>query len=163
MKETMKKIEMLYTEKNITKEEIQKIAGSLKTTFPDSFIEFYLLNNGGVPEVEDSFVYNDGWAVVTVGSFYAMAIADTKDQLSLESTYSMFMKQNRFPKHYLPFAYDEGSNQICLNLNTGEIVIIFLDLGPVTEETIDFLAPNFETFINELGELDEDEDDEDDE
>ncbi|WP_443136944.1 SMI1/KNR4 family protein [Lysinibacillus sp. C5.1] len=57
---------------------------------------------------------------------------------------------NALPNRYLPFANDWGGNLFCIVLEKGRVVLIWMDLGGVTERSINFLSNNFVTFINNL-------------
>lgn len=54
----------------------------------------------------------------------------------------------------LPFAMDWGGNLFCMNVETEDIYIIYLDLGEVNESngSIRFLINGFSNFLNNLEE-----------
>ena len=62
-----------------------------------------------------------------------------------------------FPKRFLPFAVDAGSNPFCIDMDSGEIVIIWLDKGVVTDDEIIWLANDFDEFLDFLDKEDNDE------
>ncbi len=80
---------------------------------------------------------------------------DNGDGYTLEKMYMHFVGQNTFPKIYLPFANDYGSNLFCINIENGKIVIIWLDKGEVEENKISILFNSFPDFICSLEEEEE--------
>ncbi|MDO5156237.1 MAG: SMI1/KNR4 family protein [Eubacteriales bacterium] len=54
------------------------------------------------------------------------------------------------PVNYLPFALDYGSNLFCVNLNTNEVVIVWMDMGSMTEKNIKVLTNDFNEFLSSL-------------
>ncbi|MBC2160633.1 SMI1/KNR4 family protein [Listeria booriae] len=140
----MKFISLLYSEKDIDISEIKVIEDDLGIEFPEEMIYFYLQHNGGVPEFVDGLFGSDGGNWIALALFFSMK--------TLKSNYLSFIEQKWFPKKYVPFATDQGGNQICFNIITGEIVIIYLDIEFTVEEAIDFLAVDFRGFINSLEE-----------
>jgi hypothetical protein len=45
---------------------------------------------------------------------------------------------------------DWGGNQCCINIENGQIVIIWLDTGEVNDDTIRFVADDFDRFLDGL-------------
>lgn len=61
------------------------------------------------------------------------------------------------PKKYLPFANDAGGNVFLYKPDSKEIVLVYLDLGEVTDRCIKFSAKSVMEFINNLEEYVDDE------
>lgn len=75
----------------------------------------------------------------------------------MEKGFWDFKSKKIIPEKYLPFANDSGGNVFCINLDSKEIVLVYLDLGEVTNRCIKFLANSFTEFINNLEECLDDE------
>jgi cell wall assembly regulator SMI1 len=148
-------------QKKLTEHDIKEVEQKIDLEFPKDFKDFYLKENGGIPE--KSYFYRDDpiWGYIQLNVFYSMKFhLETLDMPLLEDRYLDFAKRNVIPTHYLPFANDHGGNQFCLDTRNEDVVIIFLDLGEVNEDSISFLTNGFGTFVNSL-ELDGEEDGDD--
>ena len=138
----------LETAHPITENDIKQIEEKLNISIPRQFVEHYMSFNGGKPE--DKFLYSKIADIEAgVQSFLPMKYKDVTGY-TIESMYDNFVSKNVIPANYLPFALDFGSNLYCINLTTNEIVIIWMDVGNVTEEEICVLFEDFNTFISSL-------------
>ena len=54
------------------------------------------------------------------------------------------------PSHYLPFAVDWGGNYFAIDLQSGNIVLLFMDLGEFTEDCVEYLAESYSEFVENL-------------
>lgn len=142
----------LNTAKQLTLDDIREIEAKLNIELPKQLVEHYLKFNGGIPD--KPFFYSEVTDIETsVHAFLPMKYTD-EIGYTLEDGYLDFMNRKVMPKKFLPFAHDAGANPFCINLENGQVVIIWLDLGEVNEEAIQFLANDFEEFLNALSEED---------
>ena len=141
------------TSKAVDLAEIREIERNLEVTFPKQLIEHYLKYNGGKPI--NNFLWSEISGIETsVQTFLSMKYKDGVG-CTLEDTYLHFVGRNVFSKKYLPFAIDYGGNLFCVNVENGEIVMIWLDKGDVEEENIPVLSRSFDEFISSLEEPEE--------
>lgn len=138
------------TSRPITIAEIKKIESDLDISLPNSFVEYYLQYNGGIPA--KAFFYSEKTDIETeIQIFspikYKFSNLDLK---TVEEKYLFFKKKSILMSDYLPFANDYGSNQICINLKNNEVYIVFMDLGEITQKSFEYLANDFDEFLNGL-------------
>ena len=53
---------------------------------------------------------------------------------------------------YFPFANDYGANPICVNLEDGEVYIVYMDLGELEDRCFYCIAESFRDFVDSLSE-----------
>ena len=143
--------------KQITKDEIKQIEQELGIKIPDSLVEHYLKHNGGIPE-KPFFYYEETDNEIEVQLF--SPIKHKLDGRTVEEKYRLFKEKSDFMCNYLTFANDYGANQICVDLNSGKVCIIYLDMGEIKDECMAFLANDFNGFISGLSENSIDDEDE---
>lgn len=138
------------TGRPLTREEMGAIESELGITFPDSFIEHYLVYNGGIPS--EPFFYSEKTDTETeIQIFLPIKYHFGNMNIrTVEDKYVFFKKKSMLMSGYLPFANDYGSNQICINLGSGEIYIVYMDRGGLSAECFRYLAKDFSEFINGL-------------
>ncbi|POR20626.1 hypothetical protein BWK58_13820 [Flavobacterium columnare] len=136
--------------KKINREDINSIEASLNIVLPEILINHYLENNGGIPE--NQYIYNDEYDTFFKIKFFKPFLYESEEYstFTIEDTYKMHvLEKQTFDKKYLPFANDVSNNLYCLNLENGEIDLIFLD-----KEDIEILniSSNLNEFIDNLEE-----------
>ncbi|WP_299519823.1 SMI1/KNR4 family protein [Winogradskyella sp.] len=128
---------------NLTKEKIKSedliaFEQELELSLPETYKAHMLQFNGGAPEKE----YFKG---VSVAHFNPIK----NGRRTLEDVIKSL--KDILPINYLPFAYDPGGNQICMDLNDGEnygkVYYVPMDMGDTNPE---FLADSFTEFVNGL-------------
>lgn len=121
---------------------------------PTDLSDFYLFSNGGVPDKSHFYIEKDD-DFVEISLF--IPILYTNDDLggmSVELSYKYLTKIG-IPHKYLPFGVDWGGNYFSLDLETGNIVLLLMDLGDFSDKCIKYIAHNFSSFINNLQEHEE--------
>lgn len=140
------------TVKQLMPDDIREIETKLNIELPKQLVEHYLKFNGGIPD--KPFFYSVVSDVETsVHAFLPMRYTD-EIGYTLEDGYLDFKNRKIIPEKFLPFAHDAGGNPFCINLENGQVVIIWLDLGEVDEDAIRFLADDFDGFLDALDEGD---------
>lgn len=134
----------------ITKVEIETIGLELGITFPNSFIEHYMINNGGIPS--EPFFYSEKTDTETEIQIFSPIKYNFSniDIRTVEEKYELFKNKSTLMSGYLPFANDYGSNQICIHLDSGEIYIVYMDMGELNSECFRYLAKDFDEFLSGL-------------
>jgi len=138
------------TSRPITKADIEAIELELGITLPNSFIEHYLVHNGGIPS--EPFFYSEKTDIETeIQIFspikYKFSSIDIK---TVEEKYAFFKKKSMLMSSYLPFANDHGSNQICINLDNNKVYIVYMDIGELNSKCFKYLANDFNEFLSGL-------------
>ena len=138
------------TSKPITMKEIEAIELELGIHFPQSFMEHYLSYNGGIPS--KPFFYSEETGIETeVQLFLPLRYPfGNIDMKTIEEKYIFFKRKSRLMADYLPFANDYGANQICMNLHSGEIYIVYMDIGEIGQKSFKYLATDFREFLSGL-------------
>ena len=138
------------TGRQLTRAEIKAIELQLGIAFPDSFIEHYLVYNGGIPS--RPFFYSEKTDIETeIQIFLPIKYGFNHMNIkTIEEKYGFFRRKSTLMQGYLPFANDYGSNQICVKLDSGEIYIVYMDLGELSAECFKYLAKDFDAFVSGL-------------
>ncbi|MFJ8088898.1 SMI1/KNR4 family protein [Lysinibacillus sp. NPDC095746] len=131
----------------LTISDLNDVETKLGFNLPEELKEHYLQFNGGIP-VKPCYYAQDIDLETEIAAFSSMKYKNSSTLL--EESYLDFINRGALPKKYLPFANDWGGNLFCMDLETGNVVLIWMDLGEVTERCINFLSNSFETFINNL-------------
>lgn len=136
--------------KKITDTDLKHIETLLGFKLPDDFRLHYLKYNGGIPEKR--FFYIKTYHVyVEISSFFSFKYPrDYDDSWTIEQRYIHYSKKRILPQELLPFADDLGGNYFCINLKSGEIVLVYMDLGEITTKSIRFLSNSFSDFLINL-------------
>ncbi len=74
--------------------------------------------------------------------------------MTIERSYSNLTSKG-IPKNYLPFVLDWGGNYFSIDLETNNIVLLLMDLGPFTDDAVKYLTRGFNNFIDNLEEGEE--------
>jgi len=143
----------------LTRKDLEEVEILLSFQLPQELKEHYLQYNGGLPNKPCFFEENSG--LETRVHVFLPIKFDNNIGYTLEKGYLDFKGRNIIPKKYLPFANDAGGNIFCIDLDSKQVVLIYLDLGEVTNRCIKFLANSFTEFINNLEECLDDEEDDD--
>ncbi|WP_432702812.1 SMI1/KNR4 family protein [Lysinibacillus sphaericus] len=139
----------------LTRKDLEEVEKLLSFQLPQEFKEHYLQYNGGLPNKPCFFEENSG--LETRVHVFLPIKFDNNLGYTLEKGYLDFKVKEIIPEKYLPFANDAGGNVFCIDLDSKEIVLIYLDLGEVTNSCIKFLAKSFKEFIINLEECWDDE------
>ncbi|TKI50954.1 SMI1/KNR4 family protein [Lysinibacillus mangiferihumi] len=139
----------------LTQKDLEEVEILLNLQLPLELKEHYLQYNGGVPNNPCFFEENSGLET-RVHVFLPLKFNNNLGY-TLEKGFLDFKSKKIIPEKYLPFANDAGGNVFCINLDSKEIVLVYLDLGEVTNRCIKFLANSFTEFINNLEECLDDE------
>ena len=123
--------------KSLTREDIETMESELGITLPDSFIDHYLVYNGGIPSKPYFYSEEDVETEIQIFSPIKYGFKDL-DLRTVEQKYILF-KEN-------------GSNQICINLDNGKVYIVYMDIGELDQKCFQFLANDFSEFLNGLSE-----------
>ncbi|KOP78253.1 hypothetical protein AMS59_10205 [Lysinibacillus sp. FJAT-14745] len=137
----------------LTINDLNDVEITLGFNLPQQLKEHYLQFNGGVP-VKPCYYAHDIDIETEIAKF--SPIKYTNSSRLLEERYLDFINREALPKKYLPFVNDWGGNLFCIDLENGSVVLIWMDLGKVTEGSINFLSNSFVTFINHLGKCEDD-------
>jgi hypothetical protein len=141
----LKKLKFIITNRSIDKRELRELEERLMMKLPNSYIEFLLTNNGGLPTecTFDISDYNQSSIV-----FYGVNTGDEHSDLLVN--YEAYEK--RLPEKILPIGFDPGSNLICLSISDGKI--LFWDHEkenfPPELTKMDVINKSFEVFIETL-------------
>lgn len=140
------------TSKSLTREEIEAVESELGITLPDSFVDHYLVYNGGIPS--KPYFYSEEEDVETEIQIFSPVkyCFGNLNLKTVEQKYVFFKEKSKLMCRYLPFANDYGSNQICINLDDGKIYIVYMDTGELDQKCFQFLANDFTEFLNGLSE-----------
>ncbi|KOP80179.1 hypothetical protein AMS59_01895 [Lysinibacillus sp. FJAT-14745] len=139
----------------LTREDIEEVEMLLSFQLPQELKDHYLQYNGGLPK-DPCFFEEQSGLETRVHVFLPMKYRNNIGY-TLEEGYLDFKNRNIIPQKYLPFANDAGGNIFCIDLDSKQVVLIYLDLGEVTDGCIKFLANSFMEFINNLEECMDDE------
>ncbi|WGH77096.1 SMI1/KNR4 family protein [Tenacibaculum tangerinum] len=133
-------ISFILAEKSIKSEDLVAFEKKFELILPERYKEHMLKFNGGFPD-------KDYYKGVNIAHFNPIKYGDD----TLE--HNILDLQDVLPVGYLPFAYDLGGNQICMDLNEGEnygkVYYLPMDMGDIRSE---FLSDSFEIFLNGLSE-----------
>ena len=138
----------------LTIEDIQEIENQINFNFPKDFKDHYFKYNGGISS-KTYFYIEEYETFVEISSFKSIKYKTDSDDLRIEDIYQILsIEKNIIPTNMLPFAMDWGGNLFCMNVETEDIYIIYLDLGEVNESngSIRFLINGFSNFLNNLEE-----------
>ncbi|WP_044422852.1 SMI1/KNR4 family protein [Pseudomonas syringae group genomosp. 3] len=102
---------------------LSELESTIDHTLPDSFKEFYIKHNGGIPN-KDWWDSDDDHEPLRVKRFKAVApenLPDTNETRLLGGCYITMTEKDVIPKNLLPFAIDDGGNFFCLDLIKGAV------------------------------------------
>ena len=139
--------------KELTRTDIAEVETKLGFPFPENFTAHYLKYNGGKPS-RTYFYSEESGIEIDIQNFAPIKYRYSEyDQLkTVEEKYTFFKGILEMMSDYLPFANDYGGNPICVNVKTGKVYIVWMDLGEITQRNFCYLAENFDEFIDGLAE-----------
>ena len=144
--------------KPLTLADITDLEETLGTRLPADFTNLYLHANGGVADKSYYYVEEDE-GFVEVSFFIPIKYPSTDlGNIDIATSYSHLVSKG-IPNKYLPFAVDWGGNLFSIDLETNKIVLLLMDLGDFTEESIKYLTKGFLNFMKALEEEGDDEED----
>ncbi|MCA3909846.1 SMI1/KNR4 family protein [Vibrio vulnificus] len=152
-------IKLERTGRTIAHDDLFDLEGIIGFDLPEQFRNFYLKNNGGVPN-PNHFPAHKEFDPICISSFLCVKYPCGTEN-NMEDTYQKGVRKNYLPSDLLPFAVDWGGNYICIN-KMSEIFFYSVDRcceDLDNHESINrnkrFICQSFEDFINSL--VDEDE------
>ena len=136
---------MKITKKNkkISIKDIFEIERKLSITLEDSFRDFLLESNGGIPS-DNEFDIPDANNDASVDEFFSL-----DDILRNHNTF-----RERIPNNYIPIAFASGGNYICLSKKNNSIFFWDHEFEHEGEKSIFFLSKNFKTFLKQIKDFD---------
>lgn len=135
--------------KKIFPSDIGDIENKLGFKLPKKLVQHYFNFNGGTTD-KPLFYSEISDVEIYISAFYPIKYFNTNDEQTLEDTYLSYRNNEIFPSNFLPFAFDWGGNQICINLDNDNIVVIWMDTGEFTNDCIEVLSNDFTEFIEKL-------------
>lgn len=137
--------------KQLTSEDIISMENDIGYSLPTEFINKYLKFNGGVPDNAYFYVEKDE-DFVEISFFIPIKYPSEKlGELEVSKSYHK-LNTIGVPKNYLPFAVDWGGNYFSIDLSNSDIVLLLMDLGEFSDESVKYLTTGFENFIDSLEE-----------
>ncbi|MCE5995362.1 SMI1/KNR4 family protein [Pseudomonas sp. KCA11] len=152
-------IKLSRSEPQINKMDVELLEGQLSVQLPDFFKQFFLKNNGGVPD-KDWWDSGDDYEPIRVKRFKAIARVAATDSLDTKyiwSCYQAMTARKVIPATILPFATDDGGNFFCLDLVEGGVCYFATDSYDadltIAENHLNsyrWLAGSFDDFVSGL-------------
>ena len=147
--------------KSINEDDIKEFEKQFEISFPDEIKKHYLKYNGGFP-VNERFYMEDYDTYTSINGFIPIKYHyDNIDDWTMEEVYFSFNKtKGVIPLNFIAFASDYGGNKFCIDVETENIFLVYMDLGNPMEnpDAIRKICSGFNKFINSLEEDEEDED-----
>ena len=139
--------------KELTRADIAEIEAKLGFPFPESFIKHYLRYNGGEPS-KTYFYSEESDTEIEVQSFAPIKYRylESSKTETVEEKFILFKRISGLMSEYLPFANDYGGNPVCVNVKTGKVYIVWMDLGEISQKCFCYLSENFDAFVDGLKE-----------
>lgn len=146
--------------KSINDNDIKELEKELGIIFPNEIKKHYLKYNGGFP-VKDRFYMEDYDSYTSINGFIPIKYHyENIDDWTMEEVYSNFNKTKRvLPINFIAFASDYGGNKFCIDIESENIFLVYMDLGNPIENpnAIRNICFSFDEFINSLEEEEEEE------
>lgn len=125
------------SEQKLTIKEISTFEKLFNYLLPNSFKEFYLLNNGGYfPEKNHNPFILGGFNSIKYGN------------LTIEQLYKDLIDDFNNLNQMIPFAYDHGGNLFLLSLKKEDFNSVYIWL--MDEEKLVYVSKSFDLFISNL-------------
>ena len=144
--------------------EIRHFEGIIGYFLPESFKDFYLNSNGGIP-CKGWWDGTDDYDAVRVKKFKPLAGSrhvEEHDTAFMENCYLAMVKRNVIPKRLLPFAIDVGGNFFCFDLIEGNVCYYTTDsfdsdasIAVNQAKACRWLEKSFQDFIQNLKDEDD--------
>ncbi|MBO9551033.1 SMI1/KNR4 family protein [Pseudomonas sp.] len=152
-------IKLSRSESAIEVSDVEVLESQVSTHLPDSFKQFFLKHNGGVPD-RDWWDGDDENEAIRLKRFKAIARSDAQDASDtkyLGGCYMAMTGRKVIPATLLPFAIDDGGNFFCLDLVDGGVCFYATDSFDsdltITENQLNayrWLAETFDAFVSGL-------------
>jgi len=150
-------IQMTDCAASITENEIVSVMDTSSDIFV-YFIQFYKKYNGGFPEPNLFYLEEEDMDIFIAG-FYPIKYQTEKLGKTIEEVNERAKFKGLISGNHLIFGYDEGGNYLTIKVSTGEVFLVYMDLGTPKEndEFYTKLADNFLIFVDEIQDEDYDE------
>ncbi len=132
---------MKYPEQKLTIEDIQDFEKELDIELTESYKEFILENNGGIPEKRHIGGYR-------IRKFYSLKYGGES-----RIEYMKNVLGDAIPKGFIPIADDGGGWLFCLSLAKDTYGQVYF--CPLDREEVELVASSFEEFLGGLTEEDD--------
>ena len=152
-------IKLSRSESAIDVSDVEVLENQISTHFPDSFKQFFMTHNGGVPD-RDWWDGDEENEAIRLKRFKAIARSDAQDASDtkyLGGCYKAMTGRKVIPATLLPFAIDDGGNFFCLDLVDGGVCFYAADCFDsdltITENQLNayrWLAQTFDAFVSGL-------------
>ena len=139
----MKKLN-LKKRHEVSQSQILDCQKQLAVSFPESYVEFLILNNGEYP-LERNFRKEDDW-ILNLNFLYCISDSETSSLLYIaQMYYEKFMS-----KHFLPFG-DDGDWIFVISLRDHDFNNVYLyRTDELEDDCLIYLEATFEAFIYKL-------------
>ena len=146
-------MKFIETSSPLNSSDIDKIEEELGFKLPESLLSHYLKSNGGIPE--NQYFYSEDherfFYLRLMKPFTYQSVAG--ETYTIEDSYRMYaVERKALPKHLLPFGTSHGGGLFCINIKDESILLVEMDLGEVTDETVFFLSDSLTHFLTNLEE-----------
>jgi len=141
----------IKTAKKITLVEIHEIEKKLKITLPDVFKDFYLNNNGGVPQKNFYIPPGGEWDAFDIQEYNPLKYPLYKKGGTIEDDYNLYINEKKLlPSYLIPFAQNNTGDPYCVNMISDEIYFFSIDDYLNLDEALIFMSPNIKIFSKNL-------------
>lgn len=145
----------------LTREEIDRLESQLGVSFPEDYIEFILKNNGGEPEEDWLFDFNDGVSesenTSVIRGFYKFYLHedDSPSYDDLVKICNTMWKEKAFGRDMVAIADDPGGNPICMCVSGENFGKVYFADHEFEDTKTGYLfmsevAPSFSAFMDKL-------------
>ena len=153
------KIDWYECEKQASQERIKSVEKEIGLSFPQSFIDLMKECDGGWPEI-GSFSFDNTFLGVVMGSSISNFLSFTEDTRVTEHLIGIYkLFYDRFPKNVIAFGYTGSGDYICFDYRkdkkTSNPEIVYWEHSAPDDESISFVARNFDAFMAMLHPFDE--------
>jgi cell wall assembly regulator SMI1 len=151
-------VEFTKTTGPLTEQELAEFENSLPVVLPSDYRRFLQTYDGGRPKPRAFSFYEDDNGS-SIHSFYGIKQDEYRDIRDAIETY-----KGRIPERFLPIAYDEGGNRICLSLYGDDRGYVYFwdheleadetqGFTPETTNNLTLISKSFTDFLNSLREV----------
>lgn len=138
---------------SLVQADIVSVEETIGYNLPVDFKKQYLNSNGGIASKNYFYVEADE-GCVEISFFIPIKYPSERlGNMEIITTWNNLVAKGLI-KNYLPFAVDWGGNYFALDLISGNIVLLLMDMGELTDSTIKYLANDFLHFVDNLEEDD---------
>ncbi len=134
------------TNKKLGAKDLAALERTLGFELPDALAKHYLARNGGQPARR--YLRTKKGDEYTIDRFLPIKHRSDDDEELVEDAYrSMVIEQKIFPKHYVPFAEDEGGAYFCMDSRDGSIVFVSPDHYDDLKRAVSKVARSLEELL----------------